>query len=54
MAAKSAKKSLVSQKISVLRHEGKPEAQSVAMAINMGKAGRLRPGGRYVRKSSRR
>lgn len=48
-------KSLVSQKISVLRHEGKPEKQSVAMAINMGKAGRLRQGGRYVhaRKSSR-
>jgi len=54
MAAKSAKKSLVSQKISVLRHEGKPEKQAVAMAISMGKAHRLRQGGRYVRKSSRR
>ena len=50
----ASKKSLVSQKISVLRHEGKPEKQAVAMAINMGKAGRLRPGGKYVRKSSRR
>lgn len=50
-----AAKSLVSQKISVLRHEGKPEAQSVAMAINMGKRGRLRQGGKYVpvRKSNR-
>lgn len=52
MAAKP--KSLVSQKISVLRGEGTPEKQAVAMAINMGKAGRLRQGGRYVRKSSRR
>lgn len=49
-------KSLVSQKISVLRHEGEPEKKAVAMAINMGKAHRLRQGGRYVhvRKSSRR
>jgi len=47
-------KSLVSQKISVLRHEGKPEKQAVAMAINMGKAHRLRSGGRYIRKGSRR
>lgn len=56
MASNKGNKSLVSQKISVLRREGKPEAQSVAMAISMGKAGRLRPGGKYVhaRKSSRR
>lgn len=47
-------KSLVSQKISVLRHEGKPQKQAVAMAINMGKAGRLRQGGKYVRKGSRK
>ena len=47
-------KSLVSQKISVLRHEGTPQKQAVAMAINMGKAHRLKPGGRYVRKGSRR
>jgi hypothetical protein len=39
---------LVSQKIRVLRHEGKPQAQAVAMAINMNKAGRLRKGGVYV------
>jgi hypothetical protein len=47
-------KSLVSQKISVLRHEGTPQKQAVAMAINMGKAGRLKSGGRYIRKGSRR
>ena len=50
----AAKRSLVSQKISVLRREGTPEKQSVAMAISMGKAHRLRQGGKYVRKSSRR
>lgn len=49
-------RSLVSQKISKLRHEGKPQQQAVAMALSMGRAGRLRPGGRYVhvRKGSRR
>ena len=49
-------RSLVSQKISVLRHEGTPEKQAVAEAISMGRAGRLRQGGKYVRarKSSRR
>jgi hypothetical protein len=47
-------KSLVSQKISVLRHEGIPQRQSVAMAINMGKAGRLRQGGKYVRANKRK
>ena len=48
-------KSLVSQKIEHLRHAGEPQDRAVAMAINMGKAGRLRPGGRYVhvRKSNR-
>ena len=52
----AAKRSLVSQKIPVLRKEGVPEKQAIAEAISMGKAGRLRPGGRYVhaRKSSRR
>lgn len=45
---------LVSQKISVLRGEGVPQKQSVAMAISMGKAGRLRSGGRYIRKGSRK
>lgn len=52
MSSKSNK--LVSDKIKVLKSEGKGQAQSVAMAINMNKAGRLRPGGRYVRKSSRK
>lgn len=47
-------KDLVSQKISVLRHEDVPQKQAVAMAINMGKAGRLRAGGKYVRKGSRK
>lgn len=45
---------LVSQKISVLRGEGVPQKQAVAMSISMNKAGRLRQGGKYVRKSSRK
>jgi hypothetical protein len=53
---------LVSEKISVLRDEGKPQKQAVAMALSMKRAGRLRPGGVYVhaprkrnvRKGSRR
>lgn len=47
-------KSLVSQKISVLRHEGEPQDKAVAMAINMGKAGRLRQGGKYIRVGKRK
>jgi len=47
-------KSLVSQKISVLRHEGKPQKQAVAMALSMGRAGRLRQGGVYVHKRNGR
>lgn len=39
---------LVSEKIAKLRREGYSEAQAVAMAIHMGKEGRLRPGGVYV------
>lgn len=50
----AAKRGLVSQKISVLRHEGIPQKQSVAMAINMNKAHRLREGGKYIRKGSRK
>ena len=48
------KKTLVSQKIRVLRDEGMPPKQAVAVAINMGKEGRLRPGGVYVRKKRKR
>jgi hypothetical protein len=47
------KQSLISDKIKVLRGEGKPPKQAIAMSINMQKAGRLRPGGRYVRKGNR-
>lgn len=39
---------LVGEKIKVLRAEGIPENQAVAMALSMAKAGRLRPGGVYV------
>jgi hypothetical protein len=38
----------VSEKISRLRREGTPERQSVAKALSMERAGRLRRGGRYV------
>src|SRR5581483_9088843 len=40
---------LVSKKIGVLRHEGVPQKQAVAMAINMGKAGRITKSGGYRR-----
>lgn len=46
-------RSNVSDKIRVLRNEGKPQEQAVAMALSMQRAGRLRPGGKYVRKGSR-
>jgi len=50
------KKSRVSKKISVLRHEGIPEKQSVAIAINMGKKHRITKSGgsRRVKKSRRK
>jgi hypothetical protein len=40
---------LVSKKIKVLRHEGVPEAQAVATAINMGKKRRITKSGGYRR-----
>lgn len=39
---------LVGEKIPVLEKEGMKPKQAIAVAINMGKAGRLRPGGVYV------
>lgn len=48
-AAKRRKNSLVPQKVKVLVDEGKPQRQAVAMAESMQRAGRLRPGGVYVR-----
>jgi len=49
------KKSRVSKKISILRDEGVPERQSVAMALNMGREKRLTKSGGYRRvKRSRR
>lgn len=50
----SIKNKLVSDKIKVLKGEGKAQNVAVATALSMERAGRLRPGGRYVRKSSRR
>lgn len=40
----------VGKKISKLRHEGKPEKQAVAMALNMEREGRLTESGGYKRK----
>ena len=40
----------VGKKISKLRHEGKPEDQAVAMALNMEREHRLTEGGGYKRK----
>ncbi|MDD5541906.1 MAG: hypothetical protein PHX83_01905 [Acidobacteriia bacterium] len=43
----------VSKKIKKLRHEGVPEKQAVAEAMNMGREGRLGPRGGYHRKKKR-
>lgn len=45
-----ARRDRVSKKISHLRHEGYPQKQAVAMAINMGKEGRITKSGGYRRK----
>ena len=45
---KSERNKRVSEKISLLRHEGEPEAQAVATALNMERRGRLRRGGKYI------
>ena len=44
----------VSKKISKLRHEGMPRDQSVAMALNMKREGRLTPSGGYRRVGRKR
>jgi hypothetical protein len=50
------KQSRVSKKISILRHEGIPERQSVAMALQMNRDKRLTKSGGYrrVKKGGRR
>jgi hypothetical protein len=40
----------VSEKISVLRHEGIPQKQAVGEAYGMERSGRLKRHGRYVHK----
>lgn len=54
MAKERSKKSLVGEKIRVLRKENVPEKQAVAEALSMERAGRLRKGGKYVRVHKRR
>jgi len=44
----------VSAKVSRLMHEGKPQAQAVAMSLHMEEAGRLGPRGGYARKRTQR
>jgi hypothetical protein len=45
------KRTKVSEKISKLvKSEGVPQKQAVAMALSMERAGRLRKGGKYIRK----
>lgn len=43
----------VGKKISKLMHEGKPQKQAVAMSLSMKRAGRLSPGGGYIRSKKR-
>lgn len=52
-SGKAAKKR-VSEKISVLMHEGTPQKQAVAMGLEMERAHRLGPGGVYKRKGSKK
>lgn len=47
---KSPKKERVGKKISKLMHEGKPQDQAVAMALNMEREHRLTDSGGYKRK----
>jgi hypothetical protein len=56
LSSRSRRKSAIGKKISKLRHEGKPEKQSVAIALNMLRSGRLTKEGGYIRskKKSRR
>lgn len=54
MPRKRAKKSAESKKISKLMHEGKSQDQSVAMALNMKREGRLTPSGGYRRAGRKR
>jgi hypothetical protein len=49
MARRKKGRSRVSEKIShLVRSEGVPQKQAVAMSLNMERAGRLRRGGKYV------
>lgn len=50
----ASKDSLVGDKIKVLRSENVPQRQAVAMSLSMERAGRLRPGGVYVRANKRK
>jgi len=43
----------VGDKIRTLEREGTPKRQAIAESLNMERAGRLRKGGRYVRKNKR-
>ena len=47
-SAKRRANKLIGEKIPVLRKEGMKPKQAVAVALNMQRAGRLRPGGVYV------
>ena len=42
------KRSPVSKKISILRHEGEKQSQAVAAALSMKRAGRLTSEGKYI------
>ena len=45
-----AKKTRVSKKVGKLRREGKPAAQAVAIAIDLGRKGRIGPRGGLKKK----
>lgn len=45
--ARALRQQLIGEKIAVLRHEGKSEAQAAAIAMHMARAKRLLPGGIY-------
>lgn len=54
MGLMKAKNKAVGKKISHLMEEGKPQKQSVAMAMNMMREGRLTKEGGYIRKGKKK
>jgi hypothetical protein len=51
---KKAKQKRIGEKIALLRREGKGEKEAAGEAYGMERSGRLRGGGKYIHKKSKR